>query len=79
MTWQFEDTFALFQGTQSDSNGEDGEPIWVGDFNIEWALGPWSVFWGIDAIQHTSDIADFVEPTAIRVCRFRTTPSVRTT
>jgi len=32
----------------------------VGDFNVEWVLGPWSVFWGIDAIQHTSDIADSV-------------------
>ena len=61
MTWQLEDTFALFQGTIADSNGEDGEPVWVGDFNIEWALDEWSVFWGIDAVQHTSDVQDFID------------------
>jgi iron complex outermembrane receptor protein len=61
MTWQLEDDIALFEGTQVSVNGEDGEPIWVGDFNIEWSLGAWSVFWGIDAVQHTSDVADFID------------------
>jgi iron complex outermembrane receptor protein len=60
MSWQFQDTFALFAGTEQDSNGEDGEPTWVGNFNIEWQKGEWSVFWGIDAVQHTSDIGDFI-------------------
>ncbi len=61
MTWQFEDTIALFEGTETSVNGEDGEPIWVGDFNIEWTKGEWSVFWAIEAIQHTSDIQDFLD------------------
>lgn len=60
MSWQFEDRFGLFAGTVSDSNGEDGEPIWVGNFSVEWAKDEWSIFWGIDAVQHTSDIADFI-------------------
>ena len=60
MTWQLEDTVALFAGTEVSNNGEDGEPIWVGDFNIEWSMDEWSVFWGIDAIQHTSDVGDFI-------------------
>jgi len=61
MTWQFEDTIALFEGTEVSSNGEDGEPIWVGDFQFEWTKGEWSVFWAIEAIQHTSDIQDFID------------------
>lgn len=60
MSWQLEDKLGLFAGTTSDSNGEDGEPIWVGNFSFEWTKGEWSVFWGIDAVQHTSDIADFI-------------------
>jgi len=61
MTWQFEDTVALFEGTEVSNNGEDGEPIWVGDFQLEWTKGEWSVFWAIEAIQHTSDIQDFLD------------------
>lgn len=61
MTWQFEDTVALFEGTETSNNGEDGEPIWVGNFNLEWTLGDWSVFWGVEAIQHTSDVQDFID------------------
>jgi len=29
MTWQFEDTIALFEGKEVSVNGEDGEPICV--------------------------------------------------
>jgi iron complex outermembrane recepter protein len=61
MTWQFEDTVALFEGTEVSNNGEDGEPMWVGDFTLEWTKGEWSVFWSVEAIQHTSDIQDFID------------------
>jgi len=60
MTWQLEDTVALFEGTEVSNNGEDGEPMWVGDFSLEWTKGEWSVFWSLEAIQHTSDIEDFI-------------------
>ena len=61
MTWQFEDTVALFEGTETSVNGEDGEPIWVGNFSLEWTMGEWSMYWYVNAIQHTSDIQDFID------------------
>lgn len=61
MTWQFEDTIALFEGTSVSTNGEDGEPIWVGDFSLEWVMGEWSALWTVDALQHTSDVQDFID------------------
>jgi iron complex outermembrane receptor protein len=62
MTWQLEDTVALFAGQEQSVNGEDGEPKWVGDFNLSWD-GPdgWSALWGMDVIGQTSDQADFLE------------------
>jgi iron complex outermembrane recepter protein len=62
MTWQLEDTIALFAGEEQSVNGEDGEPKWVGDFNLSWD-GPdgWSALWGVDVIGQTSDQADFLE------------------
>ena len=61
MTWQLEDTIALFEGTEVSNNGEDGEPMWVGDFSFEWSRGEWSAFWHIEAIQRTSDVQDFLD------------------
>lgn len=61
MTWQFTDTIALFEGTEVSVNGEDGEPKWVGDFNIVWRKNKWSLFYGIDAIAGTSDEQDFID------------------
>jgi iron complex outermembrane receptor protein len=61
MSWQLQDTVALFEGTEQSVNGEDGEPKWVGDFNLSWEGGDgWSAFYGLDVIGSTSDVEDFV-------------------
>ncbi|WP_164114603.1 TonB-dependent receptor [Sphingorhabdus sp. Alg239-R122] len=68
MTWQIEDKIELFDGTPIDDNGENGEPIWVGDFNITWNKGAVSAFWGIDVIGGTSDEEDLLD-TQGSLCR----------
>ncbi|MEZ5708692.1 MAG: TonB-dependent receptor [Blastomonas sp.] len=60
MTWQVEDVVTLFDGFPVDLNGENGEPQWVGDFNLTWDKGPWSVFYGLDVIGGTSDLEDLI-------------------
>ena len=60
MTWQIEDTITLFEGTETVINGENGEPVWVGDFNLTWAKDDWSVFYGLDVIGATSDLDDLI-------------------
>ena len=60
MTWTIEDEFELFQGTLLDDNGENGDPQWVGDFNVTWRRAPFTVVWGMDAIGGTSDLEDYV-------------------
>lgn len=60
MTWQTRDRIALFDGFFSDSNGEAGEPIFVGDFYAQLDTGPWSVFYGLDVIGGTDSTADFI-------------------
>ncbi|MDQ3478143.1 MAG: TonB-dependent receptor, partial [Pseudomonadota bacterium] len=60
VTWQLKDTFALFAGTETDNNGEIGDPRWVGDFNLTWrAPGGWNLFWGMDVIGKSSNRRDF--------------------
>lgn len=60
MTWQLKDTIALFEGTEISTNGEDGEPKYVGDFNLVWTLrDDWSFFYGLDVIGATSDVGDY--------------------
>ena len=58
MTWQLEDKVALFDNTVIDDNGEASEPKWVGDFNIEWEKGSWTLFYGLDVTGGTSDLED---------------------
>ncbi len=58
MTWQLEDKIALFNNTVIDDNGEAGEPKWVGDFNLAWEKGSWTIFYGLDVTGGTSDLAD---------------------
>jgi iron complex outermembrane receptor protein len=61
MSWQLQDTVALFAGNEVSVNGESGEPKWVGDFNLSWeGSDGWSAFYGIDVIGSTSDVEDFV-------------------
>jgi iron complex outermembrane receptor protein len=61
MTWQVEDKTALFPGTIVDDNGEAGDPKWVGDFNLAWTKGPWTLFYGLDVTGGTSDLADLMD------------------
>jgi iron complex outermembrane receptor protein len=61
MTWQFEDRTALFSGLFEDDNGEAGEPKWVGDFRLILDHGPWSLFYGLDAIGATNDEEDWLD------------------
>ena len=60
MTWQLEDTFALFEDTETDNNGEIGDPEWVADLNLNWrAPGGWNLFWGMDVIGKADNLNDF--------------------
>lgn len=62
MTWQTKDDIALFPGTVVSSNGEDGEPKWVGDFRLVWTTNDkWSFFYGLDVIGATSDKSDYLD------------------
>ncbi|MBY4637839.1 TonB-dependent receptor [Sphingopyxis sp. XHP0097] len=61
MTWQVKDDFRLLPNSplQSD-NGEAGSPQWVGDFRLNWTKGGTSLFYGMNVIGGTSDVADFL-------------------
>lgn len=62
MTWQFEDKIGLFADTITSTNGEGGEPRWVGDFNLVYdAPGGWSLFYGLDVIGATSNEQDYLD------------------
>lgn len=60
MTWQLKDTVALFAGTTVDTNGEFGEPKWVGDFSASWSYGDWRLFYGLDVIGKSSNEARYI-------------------
>jgi iron complex outermembrane receptor protein len=62
MNWQFKDEVELFSGTIRDDNGEAGEPKWVGDFNLIWSPNDTTrIFYGLDVIGGTSDLADYIQ------------------
>ena len=63
MTWQLEDLLTLFaeRGETLDLNGEVGDPRWVGDFNLSWNNGPWTVLYGLDVIGSADDRQDLVD------------------
>ena len=70
MTWQLEDKIALFPGNVVDDNGEAGDPKWVGDFNLAWEKGAWTIFYGLDVTGGTSDLEDLKRTLgAGRTCR----------
>ena len=68
MTFQLEDVFELFAGVESDSNGEIGEPKFVGDFNATYSNGPWSLFYGLNVIGGISNEADLRFARAGDIC-----------
>jgi iron complex outermembrane receptor protein len=57
-TFQTEDLFELFQGSVSDSNGEIGEPKFVGDLRATYSVNDWSLFYGLNYIGGISGEAD---------------------
>ncbi len=69
MTWQIEDKVALFPGTLVDDNGKIGNPKWVGDFNLSWSKGPWSLFYGLDVIGAASNRDDILRVQGGDPCR----------
>lgn len=59
-TLQLEDEILLFATSAPlDTNGETGEPEWVGEVSFALERGPWSAFWGIDYIGETSNRESF--------------------
>ena len=58
-TFNFEDTIALFDETEEDLSGEAGHPEWVGNLNFTLDIDQWSVFWGMQFIGSTDNLASF--------------------
>lgn len=69
MTWQIEDKTALFPGTVIDENGKIGNPKWVGDFNLGWTKGAWTLFYGLDVTGAASNMADLLKAQGGDPCR----------
>ena len=69
MTWQVEDKVALFPGTEIDDNGKIGNPKWVGDFNLGWTKGGWTLFYGLDVTGAASNRADLLRAQGGDACR----------
>jgi iron complex outermembrane receptor protein len=63
-TIQTEDKVALFADNIEDTNGEFGEPKWVGRLHTTYDRGPWSFFWSADYIDSVSNVKSFGGNTA---------------
>ena len=64
MTWQLKDKLELFEGSKVELNGTVGDPRWVGDFNLSWNKGPWTVVYGLDVIGSADNKEDLLEAPA---------------
>ncbi|WP_213981970.1 TonB-dependent receptor [Sphingomonas sp. dw_22] len=60
MTWQTVDYIALYSTTRESFNGEDGEPIWTGAFNVSWEKDSFSAYYGLNVVGGTSDVSDYI-------------------
>lgn len=58
-TFNFEDTVATFADTEEDLSGEAGHPEEVGNFNITYDRGAWSLYWGMQYIGETDNFESF--------------------
>lgn len=58
LTYQLKDKFELFQGFTANTNGEVGDPKWVGDLNMTWNKAPFTVTYGLQVISKTNDLED---------------------
>jgi len=63
-TIQTKDSQALFPDNIEDTNGELGDPKWVGRLYTYYDRGPWSMFWGVDYIDSVSNYESFGSNTA---------------
>lgn len=57
-TWQFEDTIALFAGTEEDLNGENGNPDFVGTVRLSLERNDWTYVWTTLLVGPASDEED---------------------
>lgn len=57
-TWQLEDDIALFQGFNVDNNGDLGDPDFVGNVNLRFERGDYTVNWFVEMIGKASDTED---------------------
>jgi outer membrane receptor protein involved in Fe transport len=64
-TFQTYDTQALFASTVTDTNGQFGDPKWVGTLNLIYDTGPWRFFYGADFVGPVSNEAHFGGNTAL--------------
>jgi iron complex outermembrane receptor protein len=58
LTYQLKDKFTLFAGVDQDFNGEVGDPKWVGDVDVTWTKGPFTLTYGLQVISKTKDFED---------------------
>lgn len=58
-TFQTEDTKAYFEDTVQDTNGELGQPEWVGRVNATYDWRDWSFFWAANIIGETDNYDSF--------------------
>ena len=59
-SFQIEDKISLFPNSAPiDTNGEAGDPKWVGELNFTLDKGPWSFFWGMDFVGETSNVKSY--------------------
>jgi iron complex outermembrane recepter protein len=68
MTWQIEDTQEVFSGDEFELNGTIGDPRWVGNFNLTWSKGPWTLLYGLDVIGSADNRNAMIEQLGNRTC-----------
>ena len=71
MTWQTKDELELLASSELESdNGEAGSPKFIGDFRLNWQtpIEELTVFYGLNVIGKTSNVADFLEDNGGDLC-----------
>ena len=63
-TFKTRDLQALFADTVTDTNGQFGNPKWVGNLNLSYETGPWEYYYGLDLIGPVSNEAHYGGNTA---------------
>lgn len=56
MSYQLKDRYTLFQGITTSNNGRAGDPKWVADLNVTWAIAPFTFTYGLNVISGTNDL-----------------------